>query len=116
MRLKTNDGEVFFNPQLVSHVHLSGDQSLLTVHFVNGTAYGISTETHVESTAVAEFLTELTAEKSGFVAVGSEVLNLKSALWIVIPEQGPVQVRSGDNRTRSLDGEDHERVRKLLSE
>jgi hypothetical protein len=116
MKLKTNDGEVYFNPHLISHVHLSGDQSLLTVHFVNGTAYGISTETHVDSHSVAEFLANLTGQNIGFVATGSEVLNLRSALWIAVPEHGPIQVRSVDNRTRSLNDRDREPIIRFLSE
>jgi hypothetical protein len=116
MRLKTVDGEVYFNPHLISHIHLSSDQSLLTVHFVNGSAFGASTDTHVETGAVADFLKQLTAETSGFVATGSELLNLKSALWVAIPDEGPVQVRSGDNRTRNLENEDRERVRKLMTQ
>jgi hypothetical protein len=116
MRLKTVEGEVYFNPHLVSHVHLSSDQSLLTVHFVNGSAFGASTDTHVETGAVADFLRQLTAETSGFVATGSELLNLKSALWVAIPDDGPVQVRSGDSRTRNLENDDRERIRKLMSE
>jgi len=116
MKLKTVDGEVYFNPHLISHIHLSSDQSLLTVHFVNGSAFGASTDTHVETGAVADFLGQLTAEASGFLATGSEVLNLKSALWVAVPDEGPVQVRSGDNRTRSLENDDRERIRKLMSE
>lgn len=115
MRLKTVDGEMYFNPHLISHIHLSSDQSLMTVHFVNGSAFGASTDTHVETGAIADFLRQLTAETSGFLATGSEVLNLKSALWVAIPDEGPVQVRSGDNRTRNLENEDPERVRKLMS-
>jgi hypothetical protein len=116
MRLKTVDGEVYFNPHLISHIHLSSDQSLLTVHFVNGSAFGASTDTHVETGAVADFLRQLTPETSGFVATGSELLNLKSALWVAIPDEGPVQVRSGDNRTRNLENEDRERIRKLMTQ
>lgn len=116
MRLRTVEGEVYFNPHLISHVHLSSDQSLLTVHFVNGSAFGASTDTHVESGAVAEFLQQLTAEGSGFVVTGSELLNLKAALWVAIPDEGPVQMRSSDNRTRNLENEDHERIRKLMAQ
>ncbi len=116
MRLKTVDGDVYFNSHLVSHVHLSSDQSLLTVHFVNGSAYGASTETQVETEAVADFLRQLSDEKSGFVASGSELLNLRSALWVAIPEDGPMQIRSSDNRTRNFSNEDRERVRTFMSE
>ena len=116
MKLKTNNGELYFNPQLISHLHLSADHSLLTLHFVNGTPFGLSTETDVDDTSIAEFLGKFTEEHSGFVAIGNEVVNLRSALWVVIPDEGPVQVRSGDNRTRSLDDADRERIRKMLAE
>jgi hypothetical protein len=116
MRLKTVDGEMYFNPHLISHVHLSGDHSLITVHFVNGSTFGASTDTHVDPEAVADFLHQLSAETSGFLATGSEVLNLKSALWVAIPDDGPVQVRSSDNRTRNLEHDNPERIRKLMAE
>src|SRR5580704_13833228 len=111
VRLKTVDGEVYFNSHLVSHLHLSSDRSLLTIHFVNGSAFGASTETQVETEAVADFLHQLSDEKSGFVASGSELLNLRSALWVAIPDEGPMQIRSSDNRTRNFSVDDHERVR-----
>lgn len=116
MKLTTHAGEIFFNSHLISHVHLSADHSLLTVHFVNGTAFGLSTETDVASESVAEFLGQLAGENSGFVATGSELLNLKSALWIAIPNDAPVQIRSSDNRLRSFENEDRERIRKMLAE
>ncbi len=116
MKLKTRTGEVYFNTQFISHINLSSDHSLLTIHFANGTASGFSADTDVESTAIADFLQQLSDETSGFVAVGSELLNLKSALWVAIPDDGPIQVRSGDNRTRGLDNEDPARFRKLLEE
>jgi hypothetical protein len=116
MKLKTRAGEVYFNTQFISHINLSSDHTLLTIHFANGTASGFSAETDVESTAVANFLEQLSDEKSGFVAIGSELLNLKAALWVAIPDDGPIQVRSSDNRTRGLEGEDPARFRKLLAE
>lgn len=116
MRLKTVDGEMYFNPHLISHIHLSSDQSLMTVHFVNGSTFGASTDTHVETGAIADFLQQLTSETGGFLATGSELLNLKSALWVAIPEDGPMQVRSIDNRTRNLEHGDREHVRKLMTE
>jgi hypothetical protein len=49
--------------------------------------------------------------------VGQEVINLKSALWITIPTEGPIQVRSGDSRTRTVEDEKGcERISKLLAE
>jgi hypothetical protein len=116
MKLTTGVGEVFFNVQTISHVNLSSDRSLLTVHFVNGTTYGSTAETDEERTAAAEFLGKLTEEGSGFLSVGNEVLNLRSAVWISIPEDGQIQVRTLDNRTRSLDGEDPARVKKVIGD
>jgi hypothetical protein len=116
VRLKTVDGDVYFNSNLISHVHLSSDRSLLTIHFVNGSAFGASTEHHVETEAVADFLHQLSDVNSGFVASGSELLNLKSALWVAIPDDGPIQIRSSDNRTRNFSEEDRERVRNFVSE
>lgn len=116
MKLKTRDGEVFFNAQWISHIHLSGDRSLLTVHFVNGSTFGATAETEVETAAIADFLEELAAQKSGFATLGNEVLNLKSAFWIVIPDEGPVQIRSADNRTRCLEDYDRDRLKTLLAE
>lgn len=116
MKLKTVDGEMYFNPYLISHVHLSSDHSLMTVHFVNGSTFGASTDTHIEPAAIADFLHQLSAETSGFLTTGSELLNLRSALWIAIPDEGPVQVRTSDNRTRNLEHEDPEKIRKLMAE
>jgi len=116
MKLKTSTGDMYFNPQLISHVHLSPDQSLLTVHFVNGTNLAVPAETDEERTLLADFLGQLADEQSGFIAIGPEMLNLKSALWVAIPEEGLIQVRSGDNRTHSLQDKDPERVRRVLGE
>ncbi|HET6326073.1 MAG TPA: hypothetical protein VFG04_15455 [Planctomycetaceae bacterium] len=116
MRLKTGSGDVHFNPHLISHVHLNSDRTLLTVHFINGTHSGFAAETEEDRGFTAAFLEQLTAEQSGFVAVGNEVLNLKSALWVAIPDEGPIQIRSGDSRTRSIDEQERERIAKLLAE
>ena len=116
MKLRTSTGEVYFNPQLISHVHLSPDHSLLTVHFLDRSHFGSTAESDEERTFAAEFVGKLTEVNSGFIAVGHEVLNLKSALWIAIPEEGPIQVCLGNNQTRSLDGGDHERIRTLMEE
>ena len=116
MILKTLAGEFYFNTQFISHINLNADHSLLTIHFVNGTASGFSADADIESTAIADFLEQLSDEKSGFVAVGSEMLNLKSALWVALTNEGPIQVRSSDNRTRTFEHEDPERFRKLLGE
>jgi len=45
MKLKTSAGEIHFNPQTVSHVHLNADRTLLTVHFTEGTHAGFDAET-----------------------------------------------------------------------
>jgi hypothetical protein len=116
MKLKTLAGEVYFNAQFISHINLSSDHSLLTIHFVNGSASGFSADVDAESAAIADFLAQLSDEKSGFVATGSELLNLKAALWVAIPDEGAIQVRLSDNRTRGLDNEDRARFRKLLGE
>jgi hypothetical protein len=116
MKLKTSTGDVYFNPQLISLVHLSPDHSFLIVHFVNGAHFTAPSETDEERTFVAEFLGKLTDEHSGFIAAGTELVNLKSALWITIPEKGPIQVHSGDNRTHALPNDDPERIKKILGE
>jgi hypothetical protein len=106
---------MYFNTQLISQVHLGTDQSFLTVQFVNGTNFAVPGETDEERTFLADFLGQLIDERSGFVAIGKEMLNLKSALWVAIPEEGPILVRSGDNRSHSLQ-DDPERIRRLLGE
>ncbi|HEV8001242.1 MAG TPA: hypothetical protein VGP63_15250 [Planctomycetaceae bacterium] len=116
MKLMTASGEIHFNLSLISHLHLNADRSLLTVHFINGTHSGFTAETDEERTFAAEFLGKLTEDQSGFVATGNEVLNLKSAFWIAIPAEGPVQLRSGDGRTWLVDDKDRERVTRLLAE
>jgi hypothetical protein len=113
MKLKTGSGEIYFNPHVISHLYLNSDRSLLTVHFVNGTHSSFPAETEEERMFVAEFLAKLTHEQSGFAAIGNEVLNLKSALWIVIPPEGPIQLRTGDSRIWSVDEQDRERISKL---
>jgi hypothetical protein len=116
MKLKTSKGETYFNPQLISHVHLSADHSLLTLHFVNGAALGIPADSEADRAGVAEFLGKLAGETSGFATVGSEMLNLKAAFWISIPEEGPAQVRAGDNRIHSVDEAERARVRAVVGE
>jgi hypothetical protein len=116
MKLKTSTGEVDFNRRLISHVHLSPDHSLLTVHFINGTHFGLAAETDEERVFAGEFLAKLADESSGFISVGNEVLNLKSAMWIAIPIDGPIQVRWADNLTRSFDAEDRDSIRKISAE
>src|SRR5262249_39100802 len=116
MKLKTGSGEIYFNPQLISHVYLNPDSSLLTVHFIDGTHSGFTVETEVERAFAAELLAKLTDQTSGFVSIGNEVLNLKAALWIGVPHEGPIQIRLGDNRTRIVDESDRVRIIKLLAE
>ena len=116
MKLKTSTGDVYMNPQLISLVHLSPDHSFLIVHFVNGTHFTAPSETDEERTFVAAFLGKLSDESSGFVAIGTELVNLKSALWITIPEEGPIQVHLADNRTHTLRNENLEQIKKILGE
>ncbi len=116
MKLKTTSGDIYFNPHLISHVHLNSDRTLLTVHFTNGTHSGFSAETEEDRLFTATFLEQLTAEQSGFVAVGNEVLNLQAALWVTIPDEGPIQIRSGDSRNWSIDEQQRERIGKLLAD
>src|SRR5579864_2810915 len=115
MKLKTGSDELYFNPQLISLVHLSSDRTSLTVHFVNGTYLTAPAETDDDRTSMAEFLGKLTDE-IGFLVAGNELLNLKSALWISIPGDGPIQVHSADNRTHSLPNQDPERIRRMLAD
>jgi hypothetical protein len=115
MKLKTASGDVYFNPHLISHVHLNTDRSLLTVHFINGTHFGFPADSDEERLFFAEFLGHLTDDSNGFAAVGNEVLNLRAALWISIPEDGPIQIRSADGRARTLDEKDRERIGKLMT-
>lgn len=116
MRLKNASGELYFNPHLISHVYLSADATLLTVHFVDGSHSGFPVETQEERAFAAAFLEKLTAEPTGFIFIGNEILNLKAALWISLPAEGPSQIRLGDNRTRMIDDKDRERISKLLAE
>jgi hypothetical protein len=116
MKLRTNTGEVYFNPPLISRVHLNPDHSSLTVHFVNGTHFISTAATDEERKLFAEFLVRVTKEHSGFISVEDEVLNLKSALWIAISEEGPIQLHSGDNCPHSLNEEDAERIRRVMEE
>jgi hypothetical protein len=115
MKLRTSTGDMYFNPQLISQVHLGPDQSFLTVHFVNGTNFAVPGESDEDRTFLADFLRQLIDERSGFIAVGMEMLNLKSALWVAIPDEGPILVRSGDNRSYSLQ-DDPARIRRVLGE
>jgi len=114
MKLRDNTGEVYFNPHLISRVHRNPDRSSLTVYFVNGTHFTSTAATDEERNLVAEFLVRLTEQHSGFIWNGDEVLNLKSALWIAISEEGPIQVRSGDNCPHSLREEDAQRIRQVM--
>jgi hypothetical protein len=114
MKLRTNTGEVYFNPPLISRVHLNPDHSSLTVHFVNGTHFISTAATEEERNLFAEFLVRVTEEHSGFIWNEDEVLNLKSALWIAISEEGPIQVRSGDNCPHSLHDQDAQRIRRVM--
>jgi hypothetical protein len=116
MKIKTGDSETHFNPHLISHVYLNADGSLLTVHFVEGSHSGFAVETEEERASAADFLKQLTVEPGGFAAIGNEVLNLKAALWIAVPDEGPIQIRLGDNRTRFVDEADRELVQKLLAQ
>jgi hypothetical protein len=115
VKLKTAAGEVYLNPQTISRVHLSPDHSMITVHFVIGTVFTSPSGTDQERTAAAAFLAELSKQGSGFLSCGRELLNLRSALWISIPDEGPVQIRWEDNRTHSLFDVDVERVRRTLT-
>ena len=114
LTLKTANGEVHFNPETISRVHLSPDHATVTVHFINGTAFSASVETDEERRIAAELFAELSQEGSGFLSSGRELLNLRSALWISIPGDGPIQIRWQDNRTHSLFDVDADRVRKTL--
>ncbi len=116
MKIKTGASETYFNPHLISHVYLNADSSLLTVHFVEGSHSGFPVETEEERASAAEFLKQLTIAPGGFATIGNEVLNLKAALWIAVPDEGPIQIRLGDNRTRMVDEADRERVLKLLAQ
>jgi hypothetical protein len=113
--LKTATGELYFNPETISRVHLSPDHATLTVHFVNGTLFSVPVGTEQDSRAIGEFLTTLSQEGSGFLSSGRELLNLRSALWVSIPDEGPIQVRWQDNRTHSLFEIKVEHVRATLS-
>jgi hypothetical protein len=116
LKLKTTTGDVYFNPHLIARVHLSPDHDMITVHFVNGTQFTSPAETAQDRTRVAEFLVRLTEKNRGFLACGKELLNLKSALLVIVPENGPIQVRSEDNRMHALYDADPERVRRTLSD
>lgn len=114
LRLKTEAGEIYFNPQTIARVHLSSDHAQITVHFINGTHYTTPVDTDEERAVVAQFLIELTREQSGFYSSGGELLNLKTAYWILLPEDGPIEVRAADNRTHSLRDQDKEPIRQVL--
>ncbi len=116
MKLKTAAAEVYFNPQLISHLTLGSDHALLTMHFINGTQLACLAETDEERMSAAELLRQLNDEHSGFISVGNELLNCRSALWIEIPADGPVVFRMPDNRTKLLDDADRQRISKVLAE
>jgi hypothetical protein len=112
--LKTATGEFYFNPDTIARVHLSPDHQTLTVHFVNGTLFSAPVGTEHERQTVREFLATLSEEGSGFLPSGRELLNLRSAQWVSIPEEGPVQVRWQDNRTHVLSDINVDHVRATL--
>jgi hypothetical protein len=85
MKLRTGTEERYFNARLVSQVTLSPEGSSLTVHFVDGTHYTVPIETEEDRVSSAELLSKLTAEDSGFISVENDLLNLKSAQWILPP-------------------------------
>src|SRR5262245_45307870 len=114
VKLKTATGEVYLNPQTISRVHLSPDHSMITVHFVSGTVFSSPAGTDRERAAVAEFLASLSEAGSGFLSSGRELLNLKSALSVTIPEEGPIQVLWQDKRAHSLSDVDADQVRNAL--
>ena len=98
----------------ISRVHLSPDQSTLTVHFVNGTLFAVEVGTDQERRSIGEFLARLSQDGRGFLSSGRELLNLRSAVWVSIPDEGPVQVRWQDNRTHSLSEVNVDHVRTAL--
>jgi hypothetical protein len=116
VKLKTATGEMYFNLPMISRVHLSPDHSMITVHFIKGTPFTVPVETKEERTRAAEFLSQLTAENSGFLSSGKELLNLKAALWVTLPDEGPILIRTDDNRTHSLPDEDPDRIRRTLGD
>jgi hypothetical protein len=116
VKLKTETGEMYFNLPMISRVHLSGDHSLITVHFIKGTPFTLPVETKEDRLRAAEFLSQLTTGDSGFLSSGKELLNLKSALWVTIKDDGPILIRTDDNRTHSLPDEDPARIRRTLGE
>lgn len=116
VRLKTSTGEMFFNLPMISRVHLSPDHSMITVHFVKGTPFTVPVDTKEERSRAAEFLSQLTEESSGFLSSGKELLNLRAALWVTIPEEGPILVRTEDNRTHALPNEDPDRIRRTMQD
>jgi len=115
VKLQTSTGEMHFNASQISRIHLSSDHSMITVHFVKGISFNVPAETDADRRRAAEFLAQLTAENSGFLASGKELLNLRAALWVTIPEDGPVLVRTDDNRTHALPNEDPEKIRRTLA-
>jgi hypothetical protein len=116
MKLRTSAGDVYFNPQQIAHVHLNGERTLLTVRFVNGTNFATELENDADRGLVADFLSELSAEQSGFLSTGNDLLNLRSALWIAVPTDGPIQIRTAENRTHVLQDKDRERIHRILGE
>jgi hypothetical protein len=115
VKLQTSTGEMFFNASQISRVHLSSDHSMITVHFLNGISFTVPVETAEDRKRAADFLLQLSAEDSGFLASGKELLNLRAALWVTIPDDGPILVRTDDNRTHSLPNEDPQKIRRTLA-
>ena len=112
--LETTKGDLYFNPETISRVHLSPDHSTLTVHFVNGTLFSVDVGSDQERRSIGEFLARLSQDGRGFLSSGRELLNLRSAVWVSIPDEGPVQVRWQDNRTHSLSEVNVDHVRTAL--
>ena len=114
VKLKTSTGEIYFNLPMISRVHLSPDHTLITVHFIRGTPFTVPADTKEERMRAAEFLSQLTADESGFLASGKELLNLRAALWVTIPDEGPILVRTEDNRTHTIPDQDPGKIRRTL--
>jgi len=114
VKLKTSMGEMYFNLPMISRVHLSPDHSLITVHFIRGTPFTVPVETKEDRARAAEFLLQFTAENSGFLASGKELLNLRAALWVTIPDGGPILIRTDDNRTHSLPDQNPDHIRRTM--
>src|SRR5262249_653711 len=116
VKLQTSTGEMYFNASQISRVHLSSDHSMISVHFVKGIPFSVPAETDEDRRRAADFLVQLTSDTTGFLATGKELLNLRAALRVTIPDDGPILVRTDDNRTHSLPNEDPEKIRRMLTD